>query len=236
MNWALTSPRAPRASTIRSIVGDDERLIAVADRLRREHADRVAGMDAGPLDVLEEARDQHAFAIGDGVDVDLHALEVAVDADRTVGVHDGRGGQLAGQIRRRIAEVDGQAADDERRPDDDRVADPLGERQRLLDRVRHAAVRLRDAEPVEQRREARPLLRLVDRLEARAEQRDTAGGERRGQVERRLATVRDDGRQEVAVGRAIRHRSRSGRSPGRAARSRAGCSRRSRSRPSPGSS
>ena len=157
-------------------------------------------MDAGPLDVLEEARDQHELAIGDGVDVDLHALEVAIDADRTIGVHDRRGGQLAGQVRRRIAEVDGQATDDERRPDDDRVADPLGKRQRLLDRVRHAAVRLGDAEPVEQRREPRPLLRLVDRLEARAEQRDTAGGQRRGQVERRLAAVGDDGRQEVAIG------------------------------------
>ena len=79
---------------------DDERLVALADRLRREHADRVARMDAGPLDVLEEARDQHELAVGDGVDVDLDALEVAVDADRTIGVDDGRGGQLAGQVRR----------------------------------------------------------------------------------------------------------------------------------------
>ena len=82
-----------------------------------------------------------------------------------VGVDDGRGGQLAGEVRRRVAEVDGQAADDERRPDDDRVADPLGEGQRLLDAVGHPALGLRDAEPVEERREPGPLLGLVDRLE-----------------------------------------------------------------------
>ena len=124
-------------------------------------------MDAGPLDVLEEPRDEDALAVGDGVDVDLDAFEVAVDADRAVGVDDGRRGELAGEVRRRVAEVDGEAADDERRPDDDRVADALGEGQRLLDRVGHPALGLRDAEPVEQRREPGPLLGLVDGLEAR---------------------------------------------------------------------
>ena len=122
-------------------------------------------MDAGPLDVLEQAGDQHALAVADGVDVDLDALEVAVDADRPIGVDDRRQRQLAGQVLGRVAEVDGEAADDERRPDDDRVADPLGEGQRLLDAVGHAALGLRDAEPVEQRREPDPLLGLVDGLE-----------------------------------------------------------------------
>ena len=56
-------------------------------------------------------------------------------------------------------------------PDDDRVADPLGERQRLLDAVGHPALGLGDPEPVEQRREAGPVLGLVDRLEVRAQER-----------------------------------------------------------------
>ena len=119
-----------------------------------------------------------SLTVRDGVDVDLDALEVAVDADGPVGVDDGRRGELAGKVRRRVAEIDRKAADDERRPHDDRVADPLGEGQRLLDRVRHPALRLRDAEPVEQRREACPLLRLVDRLERRAEQRHATGRQR----------------------------------------------------------
>ena len=136
-------------------------------------------VDAGPLDVLEQARDEDPLAVGDGVDVDLDALEVAVDPDRAVGVDDGRGGELALEVVGRVAEVDGEAADDEDRPDDDRVADALGERQRLLDAVGHAALGLRDAEPVEQRREPGPLLGLVDGLEVAAEQRHAARGQRR---------------------------------------------------------
>ncbi len=61
---------------------DDQRLVALADGAGREDADRVARVDARPLDVLEQARDEDALAVGDRVDVDLDALEVAVDADR----------------------------------------------------------------------------------------------------------------------------------------------------------
>ena len=99
MNWALTRPRAPSARTIRSIVATMSAWSPFADRLRREHADRVAGVDAGPLDVLEEPGDEHALAVGHGVDVDLDALEVAVDADRPVRVDDGRRRELAGEVR-----------------------------------------------------------------------------------------------------------------------------------------
>ena len=106
-------------------------------------------------------------------------------------------GELAREVLGRVAEVDGQPADDERRPDDDRVADPLGEGQRLLDAVGHPALGLRDAEPVEQGREPDALLGLVDGLEVRAEQRHAAGRQRRGEVERRLAAERDDRREEV---------------------------------------
>ena len=186
--------------------GDDELLVPGADRLGREHPDRVAGVDAGPLDVLQEPRDEHVGAVAHGVDVDLHALQVAVDADRSVRVDDGRRRQLAGQVARRVAEVDGEAADDERRPDDDRVADAVGQGERLLHAVGHAALGLGDAEPVEQRREAGPFLGLVDRLEIGSQERDAAGGQRRGEVERRLAAELDEGRQAVGTRRAIRRR------------------------------
>ena len=55
-------------------------------------------MDAGPLDVLEEARDQHPLAVGDRVDIDLDALEIAVDPDRPIGVDDRRGGELPDEV------------------------------------------------------------------------------------------------------------------------------------------
>ena len=71
--------------------------------------------------------------------------------------------------------------------------------------VGHAALGLRDAEPVEQRREPGPLLGLVDGLEVEPSSGTPAGGERRGQVERRLAAERDDRR---AAGRLVRAASR----------------------------
>ena len=169
-----------------------------------------------------------------GVDVDLEALEVAVDADRPVGLDDGRGGQLAGQVGRRVAEVDGQATDDEARPDDDRVADPLGDRQRLLERgapCRPPAAGCRAGRGAPRSASA-PRPGRWSR--GRAEQRHAAGGQRRGQVERRLAAELDERREQVAaVGRlGVDHAP--ARSPRRAARSRAATRRRSRSRPSPG--
>ena len=171
MNWALTRPlRAEREADPLHRVHDQVH-VAVRDVLRREHRDRVARVDARPLDVLEQARDEHADAVAHGVDVDLDALEEAVDAHGPVRVDDGGRGEVAGEVLGRVREVDREPADDERRPDDDRVADPLRERQRLLDRLRHAALGLRDAQPVQERGEPDPLLGLVDRLEVRAEQR-----------------------------------------------------------------
>ena len=136
-------------------------------------------MDPGSLDVLQQAGDEDVAAVRDGVDVDLDALEIAIDPDGPIGIDDRRRRELAREVLRRVAEVDGQAADDERRPHDHRVADPLGEGQCLLDAVGHPAFRLRDAEPIQQRGEPGPLLGLVDRLEVRAEQRHATGGQRR---------------------------------------------------------
>ncbi len=51
-------------------------------RVRRQHARRVAGVDAGLLDVLHHAADDGALAVGDAVDVDLdRVLEELVDED-----------------------------------------------------------------------------------------------------------------------------------------------------------
>ncbi len=202
MNWALTRPLAPSASTIRSIVATMSAWSPSLTVCGGNTPTESPAVHAGTLDVLEQARDEHPLAVGDGVDVDLDALEVAVDADRAIGVDHGRGGQLALEVVGGVAEVDGQAADDEARPDDDRVADALGERQRLVDAVGHPAFGLGDAETVQQGREPGPLLGLVDGLEVAAEERHAARGQGRRQVERRLAAERHDRRQEpLPVGR-----------------------------------
>src|SRR3970282_2377543 len=123
------------------------------------------GVAAGPLDVLEEPGDEDVAAVGVGIDADLDALEVAVDPDGSIGIDDGRDRQLSLEVLGRVAEVDRQATDDEGGADDDRVADPLGEGQRLLDGVGHPALRLWDAEPVEEGRAAGSLLGLGAALE-----------------------------------------------------------------------
>ena len=207
MNWALTRPRAPERQHDPLHRGHDQVLVALATR-------SAAG--TGPTESPEwtPARStcssspgiSTSLAVGDGVDVDLDALEVAVDADRAVRVHDRGRRELPFEVLGRVAEVDGEPADHERRPDDDRVADALGERQRLVDAVGHPALRLRDPEPVEQRGEPGPLLGLVDGLEVAAQERHAAGRERRGEVQRRLAAERDDRRQQVRRRRATRRR------------------------------
>src|SRR5207244_11948375 len=44
---------------------------------------RVTGMDPGPLDMLQDARDQYRLAIADGIHIELAAQEVLVDEART---------------------------------------------------------------------------------------------------------------------------------------------------------
>jgi hypothetical protein len=174
--------------------GHDQALIAVADGARREDADRVARVDARAFDMLEKTGHEDSTAIGDGIDVHLDPFEVVVDAHRAVEVDRHGGLELPAEIVRRPADVDGQPTDDERRTDDDRVADPLGHGVGLLQRVRHPAVRLRDPEAFEKRRETGPLLGLIDRVEVRPEERHARRDQRPGQRKRRLSPVRDDRR------------------------------------------
>jgi hypothetical protein len=52
-------------------------------RMRRQRACAVAGMDARLLDVLHDAGDEHRLGVGDQVDVDLdRVVQVAIDQDR----------------------------------------------------------------------------------------------------------------------------------------------------------
>ena len=52
-------------------------------RVRRQHGGRVAGVDAGLLDVLQDAADHRAVAVGDQVEIELDGvLEEAVEQHR----------------------------------------------------------------------------------------------------------------------------------------------------------
>jgi len=99
----------------------------------------------------------------------------------------------------------------------------------------HATFGLRDPEPVEQGREARPFLGLVDRLEVAPEQRHAVGGKRAGKVERVWppnATTAGSSGTPSGDSASMTLRTLSG----SAVRNRGATTRRSQSRRSPGSS
>ena len=73
-----------------------------AERVRRQHAGRVAGVDAGLLDVLHDAADPDVLAVADRVDVDLdRVLEEAVEEDLALRLACARSSRRASPRRRR---------------------------------------------------------------------------------------------------------------------------------------
>ena len=114
MNWALTRPFAPSASTIRSIVATisawSPSLTVCGGNTPTESPEWTPARST----CSSSPGISTSLAVGDRVDVDLDALEVAVDAHRPVRVDDRGRRELAEQVLGRVAEVDREAADDER--------------------------------------------------------------------------------------------------------------------------
>ena len=92
------------------------------------------------------------------------------------------------------------AAEDERRPHDQRVPDLLGDRHRVLERVRESRTRHREADLLHRRLELVAVLRGADRLDARADELDAELLEHTrlvqldGEVERGLPAERGEQR------------------------------------------
>jgi hypothetical protein len=131
---------------------------------RRQDAGGVAGMDARLLDVLHDRGDVRVDAVAERVHVHLDSvLDEAVDQDPVERRH------LAHLVGR-VADAHRAAAEDVRRADEHRVADPLGDLDRLVRRGGDPP--LRRAEPVRpQPGEALAVLGEVDGVERRAEDR-----------------------------------------------------------------
>src|SRR5262245_10490593 len=124
----------------------------LVERVRRQRAGRVAGMDAGFLDVLHDAGDHRLLAVGEAVDVDLDGVgEIAVEQQRALRRHHklrrpveiaGEPRDVAVELRAVVHDLHGAAAQHIGRPDHDRIADLLGDRARLFWRLGDAALRL----------------------------------------------------------------------------------------------
>ena len=170
-------------------------VFLVGQRQRRRHRDRVAGVDAHRVDVLDRADDDEV--VGDVA----HHLELELfpadhrflDQDL---VHRAQIQAPAGQLAE-LLDVVGDAAADaaqrERRADDGRKADRVDDRQRLLERLGDAARGHLDADLPHRIAEQQPILGHLDRVDRGADQLDAVLGQdaalvqRHGQVERRLS-------------------------------------------------
>ena len=158
---------------------------------RRERARRVAGVDAGLLDVLHHAAEEELLAVEDRVDVDLdRVVEEPVDQHRLALVDQAVGDVLLEVGLQRGVVVDdlhAAPAEDVGRAHEHRVADLVGDPLRLGVRRRGAVLGRRQAGVGEDATEGAALLGEVDRLRRGADDLDARVGEALREAERRLA-------------------------------------------------
>ena len=189
-------------------LGDRERRLAqtadlvVAQRAWRQRARRIAGVDAGLLDVFHDAADVQLVAVEQCVDVDLdRILQELVDEQRR--------GQASGDDRvglrlvERAVDVllklgvvvnDLHAASAEHvaRAHEHRVADVVRGVERLAEAERGAEARRVELLGAQHLTEELAVLGQVDRFGGRAEDRHAGGLEPRGERQRRLAAELHD--------------------------------------------
>ena len=122
----------------------------------------VAGVDAGPLDVLHDAGDEGDFAVADCVDFDFLALQVLVDEDgRLLGGCDDVG-EVALEIGFLADDLHGAATEDVAGAHEDGVPDVVGDGDGVADGSDPGAWWLRNAEAVEEPLEPAAVLGEVD--------------------------------------------------------------------------
>ena len=175
------SPPTCSASASSRVCRSSSAMVAAIERVRRQRAGRIAGMDAGLLDVLHDAGDRRVLAVGEAIDVDLDGVgEIAVDQQRPLVGDDelgrpveiaGEPRQIAVELRRVVHDLHGAAAEHVGRPDHDRIADRVRDRARLVRALGDAALGLAQLEPVEQLLEAVAILGEVDGVGRGAEDR-----------------------------------------------------------------
>src|ERR1035437_9071796 len=154
---------------------------------RGQHAGRIAGVDAGFLDVLPDAADHDVFAVRERVHIDFNRVfQKLIDQDGAVlRILDG----LLHVLLNRIFVVGndhGSPSEDIRRTNQHRESDLLRRFDRLFDRGHHGAGSLRDVEFLEQFPEALAVFGEINRFWRGADDVDAGGFEWQREIERRL--------------------------------------------------
>ena len=159
-------------------------------RVRWERHRRIARVNPGLLDVLQQAADDDILAIRNAVDVDLDGvLQELVDENRLclgIGYRFEGNGHVARELLLGVHDFHGTAAEYVARAHDDREADLLCHGKRVLAALGDAAIRAFEVELGEQLVEALAVFGAVDGVSARPENRHAGTGKRNGELQRRL--------------------------------------------------
>ncbi len=163
------------------------------DLVGRQHHRAVAAVDARLLDVLQDAADDHALAVGDGIHVHfVGVLQEPVDEDRVLGRGQHGLAHVALEVGLVVGDGHGPAAQHVAGSHQHRIADARGHGLGLVQRGGGPALRLRDVQRGEQGAEALAVFGEVHRVRRGAQDLHARAEERKGQAQRRLPAELDD--------------------------------------------
>ncbi len=189
----LISPRTPTPLRDGLRRGPQALDVEAAERDRGQRARRVAGVDAGLLDVLHDAAEVELVAVVERVHVDLdRVVQEAVDQDRPGGADLGRLLDVRGEARLVVHDLHAAAAEHVRRPDEDGVADLVGDGLGPGERRGGAVLRRGQPGLGEDLAEGAAVLGGVDRLGRGAHDRHAVVLEGLRETQRGLAAELDD--------------------------------------------
>ena len=166
-------------------------LQALAKAERRNAGRRVAGVNTGLLDMLQNAADVDLFAIAQGVDIGLdRTLQEAVQVHRVVGANARGLGHVIAQVLGIVGDHHAAAAQHVARTHQQRVANMRGHGLGLLKRGGLARRRVHDAQLVEQGGKTLAILGKIDGVGLGAHDVHAALLEHARQLKRGLAAER----------------------------------------------
>ena len=166
-------------------------LQALAKAERRDAGRGVAGVDAGLLDMLQNAADVDLFAVAQGVDIGLNrTFQEAVQIHRVVGADARSLGHVIAQMLGIVGDHHAAAAQHVARTNQQRIADVRGHGLGFLKRGSLARRRIHNAQLVEQGGKALAVLGKVDGIGLGAHDVHAALLEHARQLKRRLTAER----------------------------------------------